>query len=131
VLLDDKLRAELDENIADARMLLMREKKLTADDEETRGEEFAKEWREKVVWVIRDNEMRKARQMKAQLREEGRQQRKDDEEAAERKRKREHDDAWDKTREQRIDSWHNFTQGKKADPEVGQKKKKKKMKALG
>ncbi|KAI0576844.1 DNAJ domain containing protein [Pyrenophora tritici-repentis] len=49
VLLDEKLRAELDENIADARMLLMREKKLTADDEETRGEEFAKEinsWRD-------------------------------------------------------------------------------------
>jgi DnaJ family protein C protein 8 len=131
VLLDDKLRAELDENIADARMLLMREKKLTADDEETRGEEFAKEWREKVVWVIRDNEMRKARQMKAQLREEGRQQRKDDEVAAERKRKREHDDAWEKTRDKRINSWHNFTQGKKAEPEVGLKKKKKKVKALG
>ena len=37
VLLDEKLRAALDEDIADARMLLMRDKKLTADDEETRS----------------------------------------------------------------------------------------------
>jgi DnaJ family protein C protein 8 len=130
VLLDDKLRAELDESIADARMLLMRDKKLTADDEETRGEEFAKEWRQKTIWVIRDNEMRKQRQMKAQMREEGRQQKKDDEEAAERKRKREHDDAWEKSRESRIGSWRDFTEGKKPEPEGG-KKKKKKLKALG
>ncbi|CAO2650429.1 Nn.00g017210.m01.CDS01 [Neocucurbitaria sp. VM-36] len=132
VLLDEKLRAELDENIADARMLLMREKKLTADDEETRGEEFAKEWREKVIWVIRDNELRKQRQMKAQMREEGRAQRKEDEEAKERKRKREHEDAWEKTRDTRINSWRDFQQGKK--PETngeGAKKKKKKVKALG
>jgi DnaJ family protein C protein 8 len=130
MLLDEKLRAELDENVADARMLLMREKKLTADDEETRTEEFRKEWREKTIWVIRDNEMRKQRQMKAQMREEGRQQKKEDEEAAERKRKREHDDAWEKTREQRIGSWRDFSQGKKSEPEGG-KKKKKKVKALG
>jgi DnaJ family protein C protein 8 len=116
MLLDEKLRAELDENVA--------------DDEETRSEEFRKEWREKTIWVIRDNEMRKQRQMKAQMREEGRQQKKEDEEAAERKRKREHDDAWEKSREQRIGSWRDFTQGKKPEPEGG-KKKKKKVKALG
>lgn len=133
VLLDEKLRAELDEHIADARMLLMREKKLTADDEETRGPEFAKEWREKTTWVIRDNELRKQRQMKAQMREEGRAQRKEDEEAKERKRKREHEDAWEKTRDTRINSWRDFSQGKKAEPAAaeGAKKKKKKMKALG
>jgi DnaJ family protein C protein 8 len=130
MLLDEKLRAELDENVADARMLLMREKKLTADDEETRSDEFRKEWREKTIWVIRDNEMRKQRQMKAQMREEGRQQKKEDEEAAERKRKRDHDDAWEKSREQRIGSWKDFTQGKKPEAEGG-KKKKKKVKALG
>ncbi|KAH7414502.1 hypothetical protein DE146DRAFT_600991 [Phaeosphaeria sp. MPI-PUGE-AT-0046c] len=129
-LLDEKLRAELDENVADARMLLMRDKKLTADDEETRSEEFRKEWREKTIWVIRENEMRKQRQMKAQMREEGRQQKKEDEELAERKRKRAHDDAWEKSREQRIGSWRDFTQGKKPEPE-GAKKKKKKVKALG
>ncbi|KAJ4367377.1 DnaJ sub C member 8 [Neocucurbitaria cava] len=132
VLLDEKLRAELDEYIADARMLVMRDKKLTADDEETRGDEFKKEWMEKVIWVIRDNELRKQRQMKAQMREEGRAQRKEDEEAKERKRKREHEDAWEKTRDVRINSWRDFQQGKK--PEAngeGAKKKKKKVKALG
>ncbi|KAL6708509.1 DnaJ subfamily C member 8 [Coniothyrium glycines] len=131
VLLDDKLRAELDENIADARMLLMRDKKLTADDEETRSEEFAKEWREKTVWVIRDNEMRKQRQMKAAMREEGRAQRKEDDEAKERKRKREHEDAWEKTRDTRINSWRDFQGGKKPDANGDGKKKKKKVKALG
>lgn len=132
VLLDEKLRAELDEHIADARMLLMREKKLTADDEETRGPEFAKEWREKTIWVIRDNELRKQRQTKAQMREEGRAQRKEDDEAKERKRKREHEDAWEKTRDTRINSWRDFSQGKKPEPTAdGAKKKKKKVKALG
>lgn len=130
VLLDDKLRAELDENISDARMLLMRELKLTADDEETRSTDFLKQWRAKTIWVIRDNELRKQRQMKAAMREEGREQKKQDEETAERKRKRDHDDAWDKTREQRIGSWRDFQQGKKPEPE-GAKKKKKKVKALG
>jgi DnaJ family protein C protein 8 len=111
-------------------MLLMREKKLTADDEETRSEEFRNEWKKKTIWVIRDNEMRKQRQAQAQMREEGRQQKKEEEEAAERKRKREHDDAWEKSREQRIGSWRDFQQGKKPEPEGG-KKKKKKVKALG
>ena len=127
----EKLRAELDENIADARMLLMREKKLTADDEETRGEEFAKEWRQKVIWVIRDNEMRKQTQQKAAMREEGRAQRKEDEEIKERKRKREQDEAWEKTRDTRINSWREFAQGKKPEAADGTKKKKKKVKALG
>lgn len=128
VLMEEKTRAELDEHIADARMLLMRDRKLTADDEETRGEDFAKAWREKTTWVIMDNEKRKRRQMEAQLREEGRQQRKEDEELAERKRKREHDDAWEKTRDTRINSWRDFQQGK--GPADG-KKKKKKMKVMG
>ncbi|KAF2267016.1 DnaJ-domain-containing protein [Lojkania enalia] len=124
-LLDEKKRAQLDEAIADARMLLMREKKLTKDDEEVKSEEFAKEWKEKTKWVIMDNELRKQKLMKAQLREEGRQQRKEEEEAKERKRKREHEDAWEKSRDGRIDSWRAF-QGKE-----GEKKKKKKVRALG
>lgn len=130
VLLDEKLRAKLDEDIADARMLLMREKKLTADDEETRSAEFLKEWREKTAWVIRDNELRRQRQLKAQMREEGRQQKKEEEEAADRKRKRDHEQAWEKSRDTRINSWRDYQQGKKPEAEGG-KKKKKKVKALG
>ncbi|KAF1956264.1 DnaJ-domain-containing protein [Byssothecium circinans] len=127
-LMDEKQRTELDEHISDARMLLMRERKLTADDEETRGEEFAKAWREKATWVIMDNEKRKRRQMEAQLREEGREQKKQEEEAAERKRKRDHEAAWEKTRDTRINSWRDYQQGK--GPADG-KKKKKKMKIVG
>jgi DnaJ family protein C protein 8 len=126
-LMDEKLRAEMDEYIADARMLLMRERKLTADDEETRGEEFAKAWRDKTTWVIMDEEKRKRRQMEAQMREEGREQRKQDEEAAERKRKREHEEAWEKSRDVRINSWRTFQKGNAPDA----KKKKKKMKVMG
>ncbi|KAF2018985.1 hypothetical protein BU24DRAFT_418559 [Aaosphaeria arxii CBS 175.79] len=124
-LLDEKLREKLDEAIADARMLTMRDLKLTKDDEEVKSEEFAKAWREKTKWVIMDNEQRRQRQMKAQMREEGRQQRKDDEEIAERKRKREHEDNWEKTRDTRINSWRDFQKG------ADGKKKKKKVKALG
>lgn len=128
-LMDEKARTELDEHIADARMLLMRERKLTADDEETRSADFAKAWRDKTTWVIMDNEKRKRRQMEAQLREEGRQQRKEEEEIAERKRKRDHEEAWEKTRDVRINSWRDFQKGK--GPDADGKKKKKKMKVVG
>ncbi|ORY13502.1 DNAJ domain-containing protein [Clohesyomyces aquaticus] len=121
VLMDEKQRLILDEAIADARMLTMRDKKLTKDDEEVKGEEFAKAWREKIKWVIMDNETRKMKQMKAAMREEGRQQRKEEEELAERKRKRDQDQAWEKTRDERISNWRDFQKG-------GGPKKKKKMK---
>lgn len=128
-LLDEKKRADLDEAIADARMLLMRDRKLTTDSEEVKDPdmEFMKAWKEKVKWVLADNELRRQRQMKAQMREEGRAQQKEDEEIAERKRKREHQDDWEKTRDQRIGSWRDFQKGQKTES----KGKKKKMKTLG
>lgn len=129
-LLDEKARARLDEAIADARMLLMRERKLTVDSEEVKDpdREFMGAWKEKTKWVLADNEARLQRQRKAQMQEEGRQQRKEEEEAAERKRKREHEQDWEKTREERIGSWRDFQ--KKAGPGDG-KAKKKKLKTLG
>ncbi|KAF1923944.1 DNAJ domain-containing protein [Didymella exigua CBS 183.55] len=131
VLLDEKLRTRLDEDTADARMLLMRDRKLTADDAETRSPEFLAAWRDKTAWVIRDNELRRQRQMKAQMRDEGRQQRKDEEEAVDRKRKRDHDQAWEKSRDTRINSWRDYQQGKQPADGDAKKKKKKKVKALG
>ena len=126
--MDEKKRAILDEAIADARMLLIRERKLTTDSEEVKDPdvEFMKAWREKVKWVLADNEDRRRRQMKAQMQEEGRQQKKEEEELAERKRKREHEVDWEKTRDQRIGSWREFR--KKGTEAKG---KKKKMKTLG
>ena len=67
--------------------------------------------------------------MKAQMQEEGREQRRQDEEIEARKRKRQHEEDWEKTRDQRIDSWRQFQKGKSGDG--CEKKKKKKLKPIG
>ncbi|KAF2761515.1 DnaJ-domain-containing protein [Pseudovirgaria hyperparasitica] len=137
---DEKHRTQLDEAIADARMLLMREKKWDKDNEELKSEEFAREWRDKTREVLIDAELRRRKQLKAQMQEEGRAQKKEDEELAERKRKRDHDQAWEASREKRIDSWRDFNKkGKQNTPAKGTPaaggdggaKKKKKLKTLG
>lgn len=125
--MDEKHRERLDEAIADARMLLIRERKLTVDSEELKEDDFAKAWREKTKEVLIDNEHRRRRQMKAQMQEEGREQRKQDAEMEERKRKRQHNEDWEATRDDRISSWRKFHKGGK-EPD---KKKKKKLKPIG
>ncbi|KAL0944657.1 DnaJ domain-containing protein [Colletotrichum truncatum] len=125
-LMDEKHRERLDEAIADARMLLIRENKWTVDNPELKTDEFAKKWRDKAREVLIDNEHRRRRQMKAQMQEEGREQRKQDEEVEQRKRKRQHEQDWEASRDQRIDSWRQFQKGKSGDG-----KKKKKMKPIG
>lgn len=127
-LMDEKQRKHLDECITDARHLLIRQKKITVDDEELKTDEFLTEWRRKTVEVLIDAEARRRRQMKAQMQEEGREQAKEDAEIAERKRKREHEKDWEHTREQRIGSWRDFQKGE-AKKKEGLKKKK--MKVLG
>lgn len=126
-LMDEKHRERLDEAIADARMLLLRENKWTVDSEEIKTENFNKMWREKTKVVLIDNEHRRRRQVKAQMQEEGREQRKADEELEERKRKRQHDQDWEATRDERIGSWRAFQKGKSSEPG----KKKKKLKPIG
>ncbi|KAI5844945.1 hypothetical protein DFP73DRAFT_547567 [Morchella snyderi] len=127
VLMDEKLRERLDEAIADARMLLIREKKWTVDNPELVTDEFAVEWREKTKHVLIDNELRKRKQLKAQMAEEGREKRKVEEEMDARKRKRESEVAWEETRDQRINSWRDFkTKGEKE-----RSKKKKKTAPIG
>lgn len=126
-LMDEKHRERLDEAIADARMLLMRENKWDADSPETRTEDFKKKWADKTKFVLIENEQRRRRQMKAQMQEEGREQRKEDEEIEQRKRKRQHDQDWEATRDQRIDSWRQFQKEGKS----GDGKKKKKLKPIG
>ncbi|KAI1103120.1 DnaJ-domain-containing protein [Jackrogersella minutella] len=126
-LMDEKHRERLDEAIADARMLLIRDNKWTVDSPELKTEEFAKTWRDKTREVLIDNEMRRKRQMKAQMQEEGREQRRADEEIDQRKRKRQHEQDWESTRDQRIDSWRQFQKSKSGDD----KKKKKKLKPIG
>ena len=134
-LLDEKERGRLDEAIADARMLLMRERKLTADSPEVKDPDadFKAAWRKKTVEVLIDNEARRRKQLKAQMQEEGREQKKQDDEMAERKRRREHEVDWEKTREGRIGSWRDFQKGRgRTDgATTEQPKKKKKLKVLG
>ncbi|KAL7957540.1 hypothetical protein V8C34DRAFT_285497 [Trichoderma compactum] len=128
-LMDEKHRERLDEAIADARMLLIRENKWTVDSPELKTDEFAKKWRDKTREVLIDNEHRRRRQMKAQLQEEGREQRRQDEEVEDRKRKRQHEQDWEATRDVRINSWRQFQKGKSGgDPD---RKKKKKLKPIG
>ena len=137
--MDEKQRARLDECIADARMLLLRERKLTVDSPEVKemNKEMREAWRKKTVEVLVDSEHRRRKQLKAQLQEEGREQRKVDEEVEARKRKRDHEVAWEQSRENRIGSWRDFQGGKGASAGTGQdgkepgKKKKQKMKVLG
>ncbi|KAG6010104.1 hypothetical protein E4U21_000138 [Claviceps maximensis] len=128
-LMDEKHRERLDEAIADARMLLIRENKWTVDSPELKTDAFAKKWREKAKEVLIDNEHRRRRQIKAQMQEEGREQRKQDADLDERKRKRQHEQDWEATRDERISSWRSFQKGK--DVEAGDKKKKKKLKPIG
>ncbi|KAK1967919.1 DnaJ domain-containing protein [Colletotrichum eremochloae] len=125
-LMDEKHRERLDEAIADARMLLIRENKWTVDSPEIKTDEFAKKWRDKTREVLIDNEHRRRRQLKAQMQEEGREQKKEEEEMEQRKRKRQHEQDWEATRDQRINSWRDFQKGKSGDG-----KKKKKMKPIG
>ncbi|KAI1735746.1 DnaJ domain-containing protein [Xylaria scruposa] len=129
-LMDEKHRERLDEAIADARMLLIRENKWTVDSPELKTDSFAKKWRDKTREVLIENEMRRKRQMKAQMQEEGREQRKVDDELEARKRKRQHEQDWEATRDQRIDSWRQFQKGKSSGGDDG-KKKKKKLKPIG
>lgn len=129
-LLDEKARTRLDECIADARRLLIREHKYTLDSPELKTEEFKAEWRQKTIEVLVDDEARRRRQMKARMQEEGREKRKEEEEMEARKRKREAEKAWEDTREERIESWRDWQKGVKKDKGEGGKKKKK-MKVLG
>ncbi|KAJ6099475.1 hypothetical protein PENARI_c004G06750 [Penicillium arizonense] len=127
-LLDEKQRTYLDECIADARRLLIREHKWTVDSPELQTDQFKKEWRQKTVTVLLEEEARRRRQIKARMQEEGREQRKEDEEIEARKRKRDHEKKWEDTRDERIGSWRDWQKGRKGGDE---KKKKKKMKVLG
>ncbi|KAI0874673.1 DnaJ domain-containing protein [Hypoxylon argillaceum] len=129
-LMDEKHRERLDEAIADARMLLIRENKWTVDSPELKTDSFAKKWRDKSREVLIENEMRRKRQTKAAMQEEGREQRKADDELEVRKRKRQHEQDWEATRDQRIDSWRQFQKGKSSGGDDG-KKKKKKLKPIG
>lgn len=125
-LMDEKHRQRLDESIADARMMLIRENKWTVDSEELKTPEFAKTWRAKAREVLVEDEHRRRKLARAMMQEEGRELKRQEEELEERRNKRKHEEEWEDTREKRIDSWRQFQKGKS-----GGSKKKKKMKPIG
>ncbi|EEQ35043.1 DnaJ subfamily C member 8 [Microsporum canis] len=129
-LLDEKQRAHLDECIADARRLLIREHKYTLDSPELKTEKFKEEWRKKTVFVLLEEEARRRRQLKGRMQEEGREKQREEEELEARKRKRDEEKAWEESRDTRIGSWRDWQKGRKGG-DKGEGKKKKKMKVLG
>lgn len=139
-LLDEKEREKLDEAIADARMLIIRERKWTIDSPELKEVEFIKkDWPEKVKEVLIENEMRRRKQATAAMREEGRLARQQAEEDDKRRSEMDAKKAWEHSRDERIGSWRDFQKGtkrKSEGPAEGEKKpsskpKIKKMKVLG
>lgn len=112
-LLDETEREKLDEAIAVARRLTMRDLNLEQDDERVKqpDDEFKAAWKRNIFKVTIDEEERRKRRLKAQMQEEGRQQRKEQEELEERQRKRKYDQAWEATRDGRIGSWRDFQKG--------------------
>lgn len=147
MLLDTSQRQHLDESIADARTLLLRERKLTTDSPEARllneEGEMKEAWRRKTVEVLVEAEARRRKQMRAKLQEEGREMRKAEEEIEGRKRRREREADWEASREGRIGSWRDWkggvgkggggseSKGKEGDGKEAPTKKKKKLKVLG
>lgn len=130
-LMDETKRQLLDDVIADARMMLIKELKLSIDDDEVKDpdDDFVAAWREKTKMVLIDDEIRRMRQRRAKMQEEGREKRKVDEERESARLKREHDVEWEKSREKRIESWRDFQKDKVRKAEA--KKKKSKMKPIG
>jgi DnaJ homolog subfamily C member 8 len=105
---DDKTREVLDQAFADARRMLIKDKKWTIDDERVKGEEFLKEWREKTKEVLIENELRRRKLLKIQMEEEGRAKRKLEEAAEERQLKKERERAWEDTRDERVANWRVY-----------------------
>ncbi|KAK9472977.1 DnaJ-domain-containing protein [Dipodascopsis tothii] len=120
---DDKKRAYVDEAFSDARRVLIREKGWTVHNEELKSDKFLDEWREKTKIVLVENELRRRKQAKIQMEEEGRERQRLEQEIEDRKRKKDAERVWEEGRDSRINSWRDFRNGPK--------KKKAKTKVLG
>jgi len=128
---DAPKRADLDAVIMEARIILLREfnPPLPANtpDSDPALKALGKQWkvmmRAKSKEMLIGEEVRRRKAIKMNLANEGLEARKKEEEITSRKRKAEEDKTWEDTREQRVDSWRSFANGKK--------KKKSKNQILG
>ncbi|GAO50984.1 hypothetical protein SAICODRAFT_34584 [Saitoella complicata NRRL Y-17804] len=123
-LAEEKTRERLDDLIADARKLIIREKGWTVDSPELKEASFMPIWREKIKEVLIDDELRRRKARQIAMAEEGRQKAKEEAEINERKRKHDEKKAWEDNREERIGGWREFQKN-------AGKKKTKKPKVLG
>jgi len=127
---DKDKREELDAVINQARLLVLKALQLptstTDSDPNLYGLDpsFKVRLRAQSKQLLIDEEVRRRKAVKMNLANEGLEARKKDEEVAQRKRKAEEDKTWEETREQRVDSWRNFSNTSK-------KKKKTKTAFLG
>jgi len=127
---DKAQREELDAVINQARNLVLKALNLpistSNSDHKLQGLDppFKTRLRAQSKQLLIDEEVRRRKAVKMNLANEGLEARKKDEEVAQRKRKAEEDKSWEDNREQRVDSWRNFSSS-------GKKKKKTKVAVLG
>ncbi|KAK9467553.1 hypothetical protein V1512DRAFT_139971 [Lipomyces arxii] len=125
-LMDEKKRGMLDDSIADARKVVLRERGWSVNHPEVTSEDFLQAWREKTKQVLLETATRRERLAKLQMQQEGRERERQESEIEERKRKREMDKKWEETRDDRINNWRDFKK-----TATSSTKKKKKMTVLG
>ncbi|CCM01394.1 uncharacterized protein FIBRA_03445 [Fibroporia radiculosa] len=127
---DKAKREEVDAVINQARAVLLKSLSLptTTSNGDSRLKDLTPPWRQQLLAkakeLLIDEEVRRRKAVKMNLANEGLEARKKEEEVTARKRKAEDDARWEENREQRVDSWRNFSNTKN-------KKKKQKVAILG
>ncbi|KAK7033218.1 DnaJ domain-containing protein [Favolaschia claudopus] len=126
---DEKKRENIDAVITQSRSLILKSLSLPPNtpmsDPTLRrlDPSFRVRMRTQTKELLIDEELRRRKAIKMNLANEGLEARMKEEEVAGRKRKAEDDKVWEDNREQRVDSWRTFSNGKK--------KKKAKVALLG
>ncbi|KAJ7067051.1 DnaJ-domain-containing protein [Mycena amicta] len=128
---DETKRQNLDAIVAEARLLVFKTNGLPpstlVNSVEVRKLEppFKTQLRMKSRDLLIEEEVRRRKAIKMNLANEGHEARQKEAEVEGKKRKAEDDKVWEERREERVDSWRNFSNGK------GTKKKKTKATLLG
>jgi len=126
---DTTKREDLDAIITQARTMQLKHLSLPSStpDNDPQLKGLQPSWKDRVRSecknLLIEEEVRRRKAIKMNLANEGLEAKKKEEEVATRKRKAEEDKTWEETREQRVDSWRDFSKGKK--------KKKTKIQVLG
>lgn len=123
--MDEHKRADIDQTIADARRILIREDRLDTSDPLLSTYEFKLRIRAKAKEILINEELRRRRARALASKAQGEEEKKIDEEAEKRKRKLEEQKKWEDSRDERVHGWRQFQKG------PTKKKKKPKLEVLG